>query len=65
MSYTLTVGLEIHLKIKSATKLFCRCTNNQDNDLLVPNSNVCPVCMGQPGALPVISSEPLMQSLIL
>ena len=65
MSYTLTVGLEIHLKIKSATKLFCRCTNNQDNDLLVPNSNVCPVCMGQPGALPVISSEPLLQSLIL
>lgn len=65
MSYQLTIGLEIHLKIKSTTKLFCRCTNSQDMEMLVPNTNICPVCTGQPGALPVLSQEPLEKSLLL
>ncbi len=65
MSYQLTIGLEIHLKIKSTTKLFCRCTNSQDMEMLVPNTNICPVCTGQPGALPVLSQEPLEESLLL
>ena len=46
--YVLTIGLEIHLKVKSSTKLFCRCTNNQDTETLTPNTNICPVCTGQP-----------------
>lgn len=65
MNYLLTIGLEIHLKIKSSTKLFCRCTNSQDMEMLVPNTNICPVCTGQPGALPVLSQEPLEKSLLL
>lgn len=65
MSYNLTIGLEIHLKVKSATKLFCRCENSQDMEMLVPNTNICPVCTGQPGALPVISYEPMMKSLLM
>lgn len=64
-NYILTIGLEIHLKIKSSTKLFCRCTNSQDMEMLTPNTNICPVCTGQPGALPILSNEPLMKSLLL
>ena len=65
MSYILTIGLEIHLKVKSSTKLFCRCQNSQDMEMLVPNTNICPVCTGQPWALPVLSNEPLMKSLLM
>ena len=65
MSYELTIGLEIHLKVKSATKLFCRCQNSQDMEMLVPNTNICPVCTGQPGALPVLSYEPMIKSLLM
>ncbi len=65
MSYFLTIGLEIHLKVKSNTKLFCACTNSQDMEMLVPNSNICPVCTGQPGALPVLQYEPMMKSLLM
>lgn len=63
--YQKTIGLEIHLKIKSATKLFCQCKNLQDFDTILPNTNVCPVCMGQPGALPVLSQDALEKSLFL
>lgn len=65
MSYLLTIGLEIHLKVKSATKLFCACTNSQDMEMLVPNTNICPVCTGQPGALPVLQYETMMKSLLM
>lgn len=46
--YTITIGLEIHIKLKSATKLFCQCKNVQDFDVLEPNTHVCPTCTGQP-----------------
>ena len=65
MSYLLTIGLEIHLKVKSSTKLFCACTNSQDMEMLVPNTNICPVCTGQPGALPILQVEPMMKSLLM
>lgn len=65
MSYFLTIGLEIHLKVKSSTKLFCACTNSQDMEMLVPNTNICPVCTGQPGALPILQVEPMMKSLLM
>lgn len=63
--YQKTIGLEIHLKIKSATKLFCQCKNLQDFDTVLPNTNVCPVCTGQPGALPVLAQDALEKSLLL
>lgn len=65
MSYFLTIGLEIHLKVKSSTKLFCTCTNSQDMEMLIPNTNICPVCTGQPGALPILQIEPLRKSLLM
>jgi len=52
--YEMVIGLEVHCQMKTRTKLFCSCPN-QFGD--APNTNVCPVCLGLPGALPVISRE--------
>ncbi len=64
-NYTITIGLEVHLKIKSKTKIFCQCPNEQNFDVLMPNTNICPVCTGQPWALPTLSTEVLEKSLLL
>jgi aspartyl-tRNA(Asn)/glutamyl-tRNA(Gln) amidotransferase subunit B len=52
--YELVIGLEVHCQMKTRTKLFCSCPNQFGDP---PNTNVCPVCLGLPGALPVISRE--------
>ncbi|MCS7200954.1 MAG: Asp-tRNA(Asn)/Glu-tRNA(Gln) amidotransferase subunit GatB, partial [Patescibacteria group bacterium] len=49
------IGLEIHLELKTKTKLFCNCLNNSDEK--TPNLNICPVCTGQPGVLPVLNKQ--------
>ena len=53
--YILTVGLEIHAELRTRTKMFCDSAN--DPDEVRPNANICPVCMGHPGTLPVINKE--------
>lgn len=53
--YTATIGLEIHAELKTSSKMFCSCRNNPDEDK--PNINICPVCMGHPGTLPVLNKE--------
>lgn len=50
-----TIGLEIHAELKTNTKMFCACKN--DSDEKRPNVNICPVCMGHPGTLPVINKQ--------
>lgn len=55
MSYQPTIGLEIHAELKTCTKMFCGCANNPDQKDI--NINVCPICMGHPGTLPVINKE--------
>jgi len=55
MSYKPTIGLEIHAELKTQTKMFCGCPNNPDEKDI--NVNVCPICMGYPGTLPVINKE--------
>src|SRR3989344_5367173 len=55
MKYTPTIGLEIHAELKTATKMFCNSKNDPDESR--PNVNVCPVCMGNPGTLPVVNKE--------
>jgi aspartyl-tRNA(Asn)/glutamyl-tRNA(Gln) amidotransferase subunit B len=53
--YKTTVGLEIHAELKTDTKMFCSCKN--DTGEKRPNVNVCPVCMGHPGTLPVLNKK--------
>ena len=50
--YEPVIGLEIHTELKTKTKMFCACKN--DSDERHPNVNICPICTGQPGTLPVI-----------
>ncbi len=53
--YYPVIGLEIHAELKTRSKMFCSCKNNPDED--VPNKNICAVCMGHPGTLPVLNKE--------
>ena len=53
--YTPVIGLEIHAALKTKTKMFCDSLNDPDEKR--PNWNVCPICMGHPGTLPVINAE--------
>lgn len=55
MEYEAVVGLEIHCRISTKTKLFCRCSNDIFD--AEPNSHVCPICMGFPGMLPLMNEE--------
>jgi aspartyl-tRNA(Asn)/glutamyl-tRNA(Gln) amidotransferase subunit B len=55
MSYKTTIGLEIHAELKTKTKMFCDCKNDPDEK--EPNVNICPICLGHPGTLPVINRE--------
>ena len=48
------VGLEVHCELLTATKLFCGCPNAFGDD---PNTNICPVCLGLPGSLPVLNEQ--------
>jgi aspartyl-tRNA(Asn)/glutamyl-tRNA(Gln) amidotransferase subunit B len=54
------VGLEIHVELATETKMFCRCRNRFGDP---PNTNVCPVCIGMPGVLPVMNSKAVEYSL--
>ncbi len=53
--YVATIGLEIHAELKTSSKMFCACKNDPDEDK--PNTNVCPICLGHPGTLPVLNKE--------
>ena len=55
MNYEPTIGLEIHVELKTRTKMFCDSLNDPDEKH--PNFNVCPICMGHPGTLPAINKE--------
>jgi len=52
--YEPVIGLEVHVQLATATKIFCGCPTSFGAP---PNTNVCPVCLGMPGALPVLSRE--------
>ncbi|HJM28163.1 MAG: Asp-tRNA(Asn)/Glu-tRNA(Gln) amidotransferase subunit GatB [Acidimicrobiales bacterium] len=53
-NWELVVGLEVHAELATTTKLFCGCLNQFGNE---PNTNVCPVCLGLPGSLPVVNEK--------
>jgi len=51
--YEAVIGIEVHCQLRTASKMFCACSTAQDD--AAPNTHVCPVCLGLPGALPVIN----------
>lgn len=53
--YKPTIGLEIHVQLKTKSKMFCGCDNDAEGK--VPNTVVCPICMGMPGVLPVPNKQ--------
>jgi len=53
--YKTTIGIEVHAELKTRTKMFCDSAN--DPEETHPNTNICPICMGHPGSLPVINKE--------
>ena len=65
MDYEPVIGLEIHLQLATASKMFCSCPNPSASlragflgrDDIAPNNLVCPVCLGQPGTLPTLNSQ--------
>ena len=54
-----TIGLEIHAELATQSKMFCSCKNNPDEEKA--NINICPICMGHPGTLPVLNMEAIRQ----
>ena len=54
MAWETVVGLEVHMQLRTASKMFCGCSTAFGD---APNTNVCPVCLGLPGALPVTNAE--------
>ena len=54
--YFPVIGMEVHVELKTDSKMFCSCKNGQDLEK-EPNINICPVCTGQPGTLPVANTK--------
>jgi aspartyl-tRNA(Asn)/glutamyl-tRNA(Gln) amidotransferase subunit B len=59
--YIPTIGLEIHAELKTASKMFCSCKNDPDEEK--PNTNICPICLGHPGTLPVLNESAIKKVL--
>jgi len=55
VKYQPVIGLEIHAELKTESKMFCDCLN--DSEAEEPNINICPICLGHPGTLPVINQK--------
>ena len=59
--YKPVIGLEIHVELNTKSKMFCNCRNNPNAG--IPNSEICPICLGHPGTLPVINEEAVKKTL--
>lgn len=62
MKYIATIGLEVHAQIQTKSKMFCGCRTDAAH--AEPNTNVCPVCLGLPGSLPVPNKQAIEQAIM-
>ena len=58
--YEVVIGLEVHIELNTKTKMFCGCKNDFGDE---PNTNVCPICIGLPGSLPVVNRKAVESSI--
>ncbi|MBQ4468879.1 MAG: Asp-tRNA(Asn)/Glu-tRNA(Gln) amidotransferase subunit GatB [Synergistaceae bacterium] len=61
LTFTPVIGIEIHIRLKSDSKIFCSCSTNTDAPA---NTNICPVCMGLPGSLPHLNHRVVEQGML-
>jgi aspartyl-tRNA(Asn)/glutamyl-tRNA(Gln) amidotransferase subunit B len=58
--FEVVIGLEVHVELNTNTKMFCGCRNDFGDE---PNTNVCPICIGLPGSLPVVNKKAVESSI--
>ncbi len=60
-AYRMDIGIEVHVQLNTKTKIFCACPNEQTD---TPNKNICPVCAGYPGVLPLLNKEVVNKAIV-
>ncbi|KKR84953.1 MAG: Aspartyl/glutamyl-tRNA(Asn/Gln) amidotransferase subunit B [Candidatus Uhrbacteria bacterium GW2011_GWA2_41_10] len=63
MHFEPIIGLEIHIQLKTQSKMFCSCP--VQGNAILPNSNVCPICLGHPGTLPVPNEQAIRWGILM
>lgn len=63
MSYETVIGLEIHIQLKTKTKMFCGCPTH--DTAVSPNQHICPICVGHPGVLPVTNEQAIRYGVLM
>jgi len=61
-NYEATIGIEVHVQLSTQSKIFCSCHNEISKQ---PNKNICPICAGYPGVLPVINKEVVSNAILM
>jgi len=61
--YQTIIGMEVHVELKTNSKMFCRCKN--DPDLKDPNTNICEICLGHPGTLPIPNKQAIEWTMLI
>ena len=60
--YEVVIGLEVHAQLSTESKIFCGCSTTFGSK---PNSNVCPICLGHPGVLPVLNKKVVEHAILM